>query len=280
MPTYRPLKVCFCLLLFALLAAPVAVEAAEGDELDNAKWKLQLNGWVSSPTGYFNGKNNQGYFDLQRDLGFGNYVTFAGKMDWRFKRKHHLFFVATPIVSSKTTTLTRTIEWQGQTFNVGAQVDSSIKSLIFTPGYQYDFFRFRQIWLGVLVNVNLAYTSASLKTNGNISGGGGSVSGSTSVSGSVFAPLPAIGPTFRWYPVSNSNRLYLDGTLTGMSFFGYGNFVSGNAALGIPLSHHWDARAGYLMGSRLKIEGSSNQIAIRLTQKGPVFGVEYHWGTR
>jgi len=32
------------------------------------------------------------------------------------------------------------------------------------------------------------------------------------------------------------------------------------------------------MGSRLKVEESSNNIAIRLTQKGPVIGVEYHWG--
>lgn len=280
MLAYRPVNVRSWLLLILLVTIPVTVKASGEDELDNSKWKLQSNGWISSPTGYFNGQNNQGYFDLQRDFGFGNYVTFAGKVDWRFKRKHHVFFAATPIVSSRTTTIARTIDWQGQTFDVGAQVNTKIKSLIFTPGYQYDFFRFRQIWLGFLVNVNLAYTSASLKTAGSISGASGSASGSAAASGSVFAPLPAIGPTFRWYPISNSRRLYLEGAVSGMSFFGYGNFVAGNAVLGIPLGHRWDARAGYLLGSRLKINGSTDQMAIRLTQKGPVFGVEYHWGSR
>jgi hypothetical protein len=28
-------------------------------------------------------------------------------------------------------------------------------------------------------------------------------------------------------------------------YTGYGNFVSGNTVLGFPITHHWDARAGY-----------------------------------
>jgi DNA-binding beta-propeller fold protein YncE len=43
-----------------------------------------------------------------------------------------------------------------------------------------------------------------------------------------------------------------------MSFFGYGNFVSGSAILGVPISTHSDVRAGYLMGSCLKISGSTD----------------------
>ena len=165
----------------------------------------------------------------------------------------------------------------GQTFDVGSRVEASIKSLIFSPGYEYDFFRRKAGFLGLLVNANLAYTDAKLKASRTTSAGG---SGSVQADGSLFAPLPSIGPTFRWYAIPNSSRFYLDGTLTGMSFFGYGNFVSANAILGFPVSTHWDVRAGYLMGSRLKISGSSDNIAIRLTQKGPVFGVEHHWGIR
>lgn len=30
----------------------------------------------------------------------------------------------------------------------------------------------------------------------------------------------------------------------------------------------------------VKVTGSNDRIAIRLTQKGPVFGVEYNWGAR
>jgi hypothetical protein len=265
--------------LMLVCVGATEVLANPDGEFDNSKSKLSLNCWVSTPSGYFNGKNSEGYFDLQRDFGFGNYATFSGKWDWRFKRKHHLIFSVTPVVSSKTTTINRTIDWQGQTFNAGARVESHIQSLIFTPGYQFDFIRRQSIWLGLLVNVNLVYTDAKLKASGAVSGGG-SASGSAQADGSLFAPLPAIGPDFRWYPVPNSSRFYLEGALTGMSFFGYGNFVSANAVLGFHLSPRWDAHVGYLMGSRVKISGSSSDIAIRLTQKGPVFGVEYHWGTR
>ncbi|HMK28664.1 MAG TPA: hypothetical protein VK473_03200 [Terriglobales bacterium] len=260
---------------FCLLASSSAVGTclAQENEFDNAKWKLQAHVWISYPSGYFNGKNGNGYFDLQRDFGFGNYATFSGKLDWRFKRKHHLLFSTAPVISSRTTTLERTIEWQGQTFDLGARVEAHIQSLFFTPGYQYDFFRRRSGYLGLLVNVNLAFTDAKLKAA--TTGGA-----AAQADGSLFAPLPAIGPAFRWYPLRTSDRFYLDGTLVGMSFFGYGNFVSGSAVLGIPISPHWDVRAGYLMGSRLKISGSTDNIAIRLTQKGPVFGIERHWGTR
>lgn len=181
-------------------------------------------------------------------------------------------------MSSRTTTINRTIDWQGQTFNAGVTVESTVRSLIFTPGYQWDFLRRRSIWVGLLVNVNLAYTDAKLKATAKLSGSGGSTSAGIQADGSLFAPLPALGPGFRWYPIPSSGRFYLEGALTGISFFGYGNFVSGNAVLGFRVGHPWDARAGYLLGSRFKIYDASNNIGIRLTQKGPVVGLEYHWG--
>ena len=272
MLTSRKTWLCVLCLIASLIAAAGTCLAQE-NEFDNARWKLQANVWISAPTGYFNGRDGNGYFDLQRDFGFGNYATFNGRLDWRFKRKHHFLFSTAPVSSSRTSTLNRTIEWQGQTFDIGARVEANIKSLIFTPGYEYDFFRRRSGYLGVLVNANLIYTDAKLKAA--TTGGA-----AAQADGSIFAPLPAIGPVFRWYPIPTSGRFYLDGTLVGMSFFGYGNFVSGGATLGFPISTHWDVRAGYLMGSRLKISGSSDNIAIRLTQKGPVFGIERHWGTR
>lgn len=272
MLTSRKTWLCVLCLIASLMAAAGTCLAQE-NEFDNAKWKLQANVWISAPTGYFNGRDGNGYFDLQRDFGFGNYATFSGGLDWRFKRKHHFLFSTAPVSSSRTSTLNRTIQWQGQTFDIGAHVEANIKSLIFTPGYEYDFFRRRSGYLGVLVNANLIYTDAKLKAA--TTGGA-----AAQADGSIFAPLPAIGPVFRWYPIPTSGRFYLDGTLVGMSFFGYGNFVSGGAMLGFPISTHWDVRAGYLMGSRLKISGSTDNIAIRLTQKGPVFGIEHHWGTR
>jgi hypothetical protein len=255
---------------------------ASGDELDNAKWKVQANAWLSQPSGNFKDSTNEGTggFDLQRDFGFGDYVTFSGQVDWRFKRKHHLLLSAEPVVSSRTTTIQRSIEWQGETYDLGASVKAHVGSFILTPGYEYDFFRRRTWSLGLLVNANLIYTDASLRLTAAASGGGGSGSTSKERTGRLFAPLPAVGPSFRWYPVPKWGPWYIDGNVTAMSFFGYGNFYAANGTVGIPIRQHWDIRGGYLMGSRLKVTGSSDQIGIRLTQKGAVAGVMYRWGIR
>lgn len=97
-----------------------------------------------------------------------------------------------------------------------------------------------------------------------------------SLSGSFFAPLPVIGLRARGYPL-HSDRLALEGYFNGMYFGGYGDFYSANGTLRYRLSHHWRVIAGYQLGSRLSIHGSSDHIGTRLTQKGPVVGIEGSW---
>ena len=115
--------------------------ASDGEDLDVYKYRVTAAWWFSEPTGSFTGKANSGTFDLSRDLGFGSYSTFTGTTDWRFKRKHHLLFGVSPVVSSRRTTISRTIEFQGETYDLGTSVASEIKSLAFAPGYQYDIVR-------------------------------------------------------------------------------------------------------------------------------------------
>src|SRR6516164_2719307 len=122
-----------------VLVMPIA-RASEYD-LDNYKFRTTASWWYSQPSGYFAGQNHSGEFDLNRDFHFGSYSTFTGTLDWRFKRKHHLLFSSSPVSYSNRTTLLRTITFQGQTYNVGTQAASEIKSLSFAPGYQWDFIR-------------------------------------------------------------------------------------------------------------------------------------------
>jgi hypothetical protein len=203
-----PAKTWMIILCACAVMTLAPTQAKADDEFDNAKWKLQLNGWISAPSGYFNGADHNGYFDLERDFGFGNYATFNGKLDWRFKRKHHLLFGATPALSSRTTTLTRTIVWQGQTYDVGARVEANIESLILTPGYQWDFLRRRSGWLGLLVNCNLAYTQAKLKLAASVSGGGTGGSATTQSSGCCLRHYP------RWDRTSSGTRSRITAVFT------------------------------------------------------------------
>src|SRR5579862_9463021 len=247
---------------------------SQGQDLDNYKWRLQGNWWFAHPYGSFGLRGSNSYFDINKDFGFGSYSTFTGTVDWHFAHKHHLLLNVTPNYNSRTTTLNRTIEFQGQTYQVGAQVTASLNDLNIAPGYQYDIVRRDHGYLGLEIDFNLVRTEGTLKLAGSVNGQGGS----RSRSNSLLAPLPAVGPVFRWYPLRDSNRLTLEGSVRGLSFFGYGNFVAARANVGIGVTKHLVIRGGYEMGSRLSIHGTSDQIAIRMTHRGPTGGLEYSFG--
>ena len=258
--------------ILVVLVLSFQLHAASDDDLDAYKWRIDGLWWFSQPTGSFQGTNNSGSFDLSKDFGFNSYSTFSGKVDWRFKRKHHLLLGVNPVFSSRTTTLGRTIEFQGVTYDVGARVSADIRSLSFAPGYQYDIIRRRRGYIALATQVFLLNTKATLTGTGLING----VSATRKASGSILAPLPVFGPQTRWY-LTHSGRFALDGSVQGMYFFGYGNFVTAKVDGVFSVTRHLNVLGGYEMGTRLSIHGSSDQIGVRLTQKGPTAGIEVQW---
>ena len=260
------------LVIAGLMVLVMPIARASEYDLDNYKFRTTASWWYSQPSGYFAGQNHSGEFDLNRDFQFGSYSTFTGTLDWRFKRKHHLLFSSSPVSYSNRTTLLRTITFQGQTYNVGTQAASEIKSLSFAPGYQWDFIRRDRGYVALATQFYLLDTKATLTGTVLVNG----QAATRSSSGSFLAPLPVVGPHVRWYPV-DSERLSLEGYVNGMYFFGYGDFYSARGLVGVGLSHHLKAIGGYQMGTRLSIHGGSNNIGIRLTQKGPAVGLEGSW---
>jgi len=121
--------------------------------------------------------------------------------------------------------------------------------------------------------MNLVHVNSSLNGIGVVNG----VTGTRKASGSVFAPLPNIGPIGRWYPMHDSDRIALDGYVQGMYFFGYGDFITARAAAVVKFHPHWSLLAGYEMGTNLSVHGKTNNIGVRLTQKGPIAGIEASW---
>ena len=259
--------------LFFLFALAMARAQGAGD-LDNYRWRVDGSWWLTHPTGYFglNGSNN--YVNFNQDFGFQNNSTFTGKIDYRFRRKHHLLLNITPIYESRTATLSRTIEFQGQTYNIGAEATANLRTWNVAPGYEYDIIRRDHGFLGLEVDVNLIDTRGALSAAASLNGQQAAASSSKS----LFAPLPAVGPIFRWYPLRDSNRLSIDGSVRGMPFFGYGNYLQGQGEVNIGLTKHLMLHGGYQLGSRVSIHGSADQIAVKLTHAGPVAGLEYSFG--
>jgi hypothetical protein len=267
----RKILFLICLCVAALQQVHAQVEA-QGEDLDQYKRRFTGSWWYSQPGGYFDGQNHEGQFDLSKDFHFGSYSTFTGTFDWHFKRKHHLIVGMSPVSYSNTVTITRTVMFQGETYNAGTQATSDVRSLAFAPGYQWDFIRRNRGYVALETVFQMLDTKASVTGTVVVNG----QNATRTAEGSFFAPLPVIGMHARGYPL-HSDRLSLDGYFNGMYFFGYGDFYSARGVAGIGLSRHWKAIAGYQMGTRLSIHGGNDNIGIRLTQKGAVVGIEGTW---
>jgi hypothetical protein len=179
------------LLLFgAAVLAFVLTVPARAQDFD--AYKVRLSGfWAySTPSRSLQGSSDSGTINPQQDLGFNSYSTLVGKIDWKFTRKNHLYFAATPFNSSRQTVLDRTIDFQGQTFVGGATIQSSLKSNLYAPGYQYDIIGRKRGHLGIGVQVDLFDASAKISATPQTFNGGQS----ETASASLLTPIPVGGP--------------------------------------------------------------------------------------
>jgi hypothetical protein len=256
-----------------LALAVTSVKAQQSEEFDNYKFRIDAAWFYSNPTGTVKAQSDSEAIDFHRDLDFGSYSTFAGKIDWKFTHKNHFYVVIIPLWSSKSTTLSRDIVWDGNPIHVGAVVQSDLHSVEVAPGYQYDIIRRRRGHLGVAVQIDLFNSTAKIAAAAQVTGDG-TQQAAVSASKSLLAPLPVAGPEFRLY-LTNSPRLYVEGNVYGMYFFGYGNFISSAGDIGFTVSKRVSVNAGYALGSRMDVKGTSSRIGLDLTQKGPLVGLEF-----
>ena len=246
------------------------------EDFDQYQLRLDTFWFYSNPAGSIRGTANvdSTSIDLQKDLGFNTYSTFTGKLEWKFTRKNHLYVTVSPLYTNHTTTLTRTFTFQGRTFSAGAVTRGDLHALLVAPGYQYDFIRRKRGHLGIGLQIDLFDTSAKISAPTQIING--KPQAAVSASGSLLAPIPVVGPEFRFY-LTNSPRVFVEGGCYGMYLFGYGNFVSTADAIGVSLNRHISLNAGYQLGSRLVVNQSSSadRLGLRLTQQGAIVGAQF-----
>ncbi len=267
------LRFLYFIFFVAMAAAPQLRAADNSDDYDAYKIKFTAFWFYTQPTGSFTGTGGNGNFNFQRDVSFQSYSTFSGGVDWKFTRKNHLLFTVTPFDRTKSFVASRTITFQGQTFNTGLSVNANLQVNAYAPGYQYDIIRRKRGHLGIRVQLDLFDVQGSLDAAAQVSNGLPVVA--HRAQGNLRAPLPVAGPDVRFYLTKNSNRLFVTGNVFGMYFFGYGNFVSTFDTLGVSATKHLNIRAGYQLGTRLNVNNNaSTRVGVDLTQKGPVVGIE------
>jgi len=255
--------------VLVVLAAVPALKAQSQEEFDSYRLKLEGDWVYSTPSGTLQGSADSGTIDLTKDLNFNSYSTFFGKLDWKFTHKNHLYVFGSRFTSSQQTVLTRTFTFQGKTFEAGLTTRSSLDSPLYGFGYQYDIIRRRRGHLGLGVQFNVFDTTASISAAAQVTADGVHHA-AVSASASLLVPIPVAGPEFRYY-LTDSPRVYVQGQIYGMYFFGYGNYVSAWGSLGFTINRHVSVNAGYQLGSRLVVnrDTSTNRIGLNLTEKGP-----------
>jgi len=179
--------------LFGLFAVTPRLHAADPDDFDAYKVRISGFWFYSSPSGDIQGSTETDSISLQKDLGFSNYSTFSGKLDWKFTRKNHFYLAASPFTQSRQTMLSRTIVFQGQSFSVGLVSQAQLKANLYAPGYQYDIIRRKRGNLGIAAQINLFDSSASISAAAQVTSDGVQ-HGAVSAKGSLLAPIRCLAP--------------------------------------------------------------------------------------
>lgn len=259
------------LVVFAAFPAVTFAQTREGEDFDQYSVRVEGFWLYSSPTVRLEAAGHNGFIQFDKDFHFNEYSTFLGRLDWRLTRKNHIYFASAPFTQSKQAVLNRTITFRGQTFAAGARANAELQAIVYAPGYQYDIIRRKRGHLGIAAQINVVHTTGKISAAAQVTGNGVHQAASSS-SASLLAPLPLAGPEFRIY-LTNSPRLFINGQVMGMYFFGYGNYVSTVDYLGFALSKHLSINGGYAVGSRLRVNNKPNRVGLDLNQKGPIVGV-------
>lgn len=262
-------------LLMFLPIAGSRLLGAQGEDSDPDAHTFRFGGFwfYSQPSGSFHGTGTQGRLDIERDMQLNSYSTGSLRVEWKFTRKNHLFLGLLPVRNTRQVVLSRTVVFEGQTFDAGLTAKAELETYALTPGYQYDIIRRRRGHLGIVAQLDLFYIQGSISAAAQtLHGTSRSAQASSST---IRAPLPVAGPDFRYYFLPNSSRLFVAGNLLGMYFFGYGNFISSYGTVGFTLNQHLNFQGGYQLGSRFNINTKSNRIGLNLSQRGAVAGLEF-----
>jgi hypothetical protein len=151
------------LILAEIFLLPVLSWAQVGEnytvELEGRYWRPQLDSTVRIVD---NGVGQD--FKLVEDLGFEEQQDSGeGRLQIKFARRHKINFSYLPLNYDGDKFLTRTIEFSGQVYPVGARVRSEMDLKMFKAGYEYDFISGPYGFLGATLDVLVADLHLELK---------------------------------------------------------------------------------------------------------------------
>lgn len=134
--------------------------------------------------------------DFDDTFGIGNFDRFRADVSWRIAPRHLIRGMYFQNNRSGTRSIEREVEFDNQTFPVGASVDAHSELTIAQLSYEYAFLQRGTYELAAGIGVH--YVDIGLSLDATITGGGSQVSRSAEGSASTQAPLPVLGLRGLW----------------------------------------------------------------------------------
>lgn len=240
---------------FLTILAPLGL-AQEEDfriELTASAWRAAIEGTVQSgglPIA------------LHGDLNLQDQWTFFGKLVLKPGRRHRINIEGSPYDFSGTSTLSRTITYNGRTYTFNDTVASEASLDYLFAGYQFDLISRDRGHFG------LEAGGAYLNGTGTIR----SLTTGTVAAHSQTLGLPLAGAEFRID--LGPAHLNVNGEAKGMSFDGFGNYFQGVVNVGAGF-RRVRFQAGYqYLNADIHENRSVNPAGIAPVMQGPIFSIQ------
>jgi len=223
-------------------------------ELTASAWKTAIEGTVQSgglPIA------------LHADLNLADEWTFFGKLSFKPARRHRINLEGSPYEYSGINTLSRTIVYNGRTYNINDTVASEANLTYFFGGYQFDVVSHNRGHLGLEIG------GALLDGTGTIR----SVTTGVVATKSQTIGLPLAGAEFRYF--FGPARLNVNGEVKGMAFGDYGSFFQGSVNVGAGFQRVI-FQAGYqYLNADIHENNGVNPTGIAPVISGPIFSIQF-----
>lgn len=196
------------LIAVMLLVSPALAQPDAEDEtnprLFNARkisnnWNVRIGGYLATFNTEASLTPNDlslgGLLVLESDLGLEpSSDLFRAEAVWRFAPRHKVELSVFNVERTANRTLTADIEWDGNVIEAGASVDTTFDTRFVKAGYRYSFWNNGRIDAGFSAGLSFMDLFLELDATGEYTDPGGILQqGRLVESGSILAPVPAIG---------------------------------------------------------------------------------------
>ncbi len=260
------LQTCAAVLLSLAVGSTCRAQwAGSSEDPENFHIEITAGAWLVDTGGQIQASGAP--IDLVNDLNAEQgRPTFYGQLVFKPARRHRIVLEGSPFRVNGLNTVTRSIVYRGQTFNVSETVRSNASLDYAFVGYQYDVLSGRKGHLGF--SVGAAYLGAT--------GFLQAVQTNTSATRTQQIALPLAGTEFRIFPLPGHKFFEIEGGIRGMAFGDYGFFAEATGSAGLALGPV-TFLAGYRAVNTEIYVSNNGGSGVTARLHGPIFSGMFRW---